>query len=352
MTGFIFAGLTSFIVSLILLPLIIGISQKKRFFDEPGRRRIHKKVTPSFGGIAIFVGFLTASIIWVEPGKRTELLILVSVIAIPFILGFLDDLLHLKPLMKILAQSLAATIIFFVLNVKLVSLYGLFTDSQFPIAVSFILTLFFTILFTNSFNLIDGIDGLAGTFSLSAIFFFGIWFSIAGSYHYALISFSFCGAILAFLFMNWEPSKIFMGDTGSLVIGMVLSILTIEFMNENHQLPPDSPIRFQSTLGAALCIIILPLVDTIRVIIVRVHKKVSPLTADKRHIHHALVRLGNSHRTAVSVLCVLHIVFISLALMLRDYPDKVMLPIVIGLAVSLCLLLDRLMHRHTFDKSR
>jgi UDP-GlcNAc:undecaprenyl-phosphate GlcNAc-1-phosphate transferase len=125
-----------------------------------------------------------------------------------------------------------------------------------------------------------------------------------------------------------------MGDTGSLVIGMVLSILTIEFMNENHQLPADSPIRFQSTLGAALCIIILPLVDTVRVIIIRVHKKVSPLTADKRHIHHALVRLGNSHRTAVSILCVLHIVFISLAIMLRDYADKVMLPIVIGLAIS------------------
>jgi UDP-N-acetylmuramyl pentapeptide phosphotransferase/UDP-N-acetylglucosamine-1-phosphate transferase len=352
MINFLFAALTSFIVSLILLPLIIGVSQKTKFFDEPGGRRIHKKVTPSFGGIAIFSGFVIASLSWEDQAKRAELLVLLLVIAIPFIIGFLDDLLHLKPLMKIAGQSIAATIIFFTLDVRLASLYGLITDYTFSLPVSFAITLIAIIVITNSFNLIDGIDGLAATFSLVAILFFGVWFSLAGAYHYALIAFSISGAILAFLLQNWEPSKIFMGDTGSLFIGMALSILTIEFLNENHQLPSGSVIKFQSGVGTAACIIILPLVDTVRVIILRLYKKVSPFTADKRHIHHVLVRLGMSHRMAVSILCILHLLFISGAIALRPYSDKVVLSLVIGCSVIFCLLLDRILYQHTFNKSR
>lgn len=352
MIAFIFAALTSFVVSLILLPVIIGISQKNKFFDAPGGRRIHTKVTPSFGGIAIFFGFVVASVAWVDEVKRTALFLLLSGISISFIIGFLDDLIHLKPMMKIVGQLVAATIIFFVLDVRLTSLYGLFGNETLPLPVSFFITLFAIIIVTNSFNLIDGIDGLAATFSLVAMSFFGIWFMMVGTYHYALIAFSMCGGILAFLFQNWEPSRIFMGDTGSLVIGMVLAILTIEFLNENHQLPVGSAIKFQSSLGAAACAIILPLVDTVRVIIIRIRKKVSPLAADKRHIHHALVRIGKSHRMAVSILCILHLFFISGAIALRQYSDKVVLPVVIGVAILLCLLLDRLIHRHTMEKAR
>jgi UDP-GlcNAc:undecaprenyl-phosphate/decaprenyl-phosphate GlcNAc-1-phosphate transferase len=127
MIAFIFAGLTSFIISLVLLPFIIRISKKRNFYDEPERRRIHKKVTPSFGGVAIFFGFAIASVIWEEPAKRTELFILLGVLFIPFVLGFLDDIIHLRPSMKILAQTAAATIVFFILKVKIVSLYGVFS---------------------------------------------------------------------------------------------------------------------------------------------------------------------------------------------------------------------------------
>ena len=347
MVASIFAALTSFFVSLILIPFIIKFSEKKNLFDTPGGRRIHTKVTPSLGGIAIFFGFISGSIAWTENSQITGLLILLAVLMIPFVIGFLDDLMHLKPWMKILGQSLAATLIFFILKVRILSFYGLFGDTLFSESIAFFFTLAAIILITNSFNLIDGIDGLAATFSLTVLIFFGIWFHFAKVYNYSLLCFALSGGILAFLFQNWEPSKIFMGDTGSLIIGMMLAILTIKFLNYNYALEPESPVKFQSSIGTAICIIIIPLVDTIRVIILRLAKGISPFTPDKRHIHHALVRLGNSHRLAVTILCLAHIFFISIAILLRDLDNAYVLAGTSLTAILLSLMLDRAFYRYT-----
>lgn len=344
----IFAALTSFFVSLLLLPIIISVSRKKNLFDSPGGRRIHKKVTPSLGGIAIFFGFVIGSIVWTESQDNKRLFEILCVIAIPFIIGFLDDLFHLKPLMKIISQALAATLIFFILDVRLTSFYGLFYGAAYPEFIGFFFTLFSVILITNSFNLIDGIDGLAATFALVVLMFLGTWFHFANDYHYSLLCFALSGGILAFLFMNWEPSKIFMGDTGSLIIGMMLSILSIEFLNINYSLPQNSEIKFESSVGTLIAILIIPLADTIRVVIVRLYKGVSPLTPDKRHVHHALIRLGNSHRFAVSILCLVHIFFISIAIGFRTYSNVFVISIVVFSAVFLCVILDRLILKHTF----
>jgi UDP-GlcNAc:undecaprenyl-phosphate/decaprenyl-phosphate GlcNAc-1-phosphate transferase len=337
----------SFAVALLLLPPIIRYSHKKKLVDLPGKRRIHKKITPSLGGITIFAGFITASILFIDVSKSPESFILLTILVIPFIIGLLDDLVHLKPVIKLLVQAITASLIFFLTDIRLSSLYSLFT-TDFPWILSYPLTIIAIIIITNSFNLIDGIDGLAGIFSATALAFFGTWFYLVNDINFAIIAFSLLGAVLAFLIFNWEPSRIFMGDIGSLVIGCVLSVLAIRFINENFQLQKEGLPKFTASVSTALCVLIIPLVDTVRIIIVRLRLGISPLTADKRHIHHTLVRLGLSHRKAVLILCTVHFFFIGLAILLHDLRDIYLLGIIIVCATALSTVLDRLFLKHTF----
>lgn len=302
------------------------------------------------GGIAIFLGLCVSSLVWVSNEDFRKVFTLLMVIAIPFIIGFLDDRIHLRPSRKIVGQFVAASLVYFILDVKITSLYGLFGEFLFPEWLSFLFTVITIILVTNSFNLIDGIDGLAGSFSITALLFFGIWFSQMNLDGFAIFSFALVGSVLAFLTKNWQPSKIFMGDTGSLVLGMSLTILAIVFLNQNAALPDFHNMKFNSGVGTVLCILIIPLVDTIRVVIIRVSRGISPLTADKRHIHHALVRIGKSHRFAVLLLFVVHIFFIVNALLLKAFSDWYVVASVTLFSTLLCLILDRVVARHTFAR--
>lgn len=348
----ILAFITAFLVSYAFLPFIIRFSKKKKIGARPGRRRIHKRITPSLGGAAIFLGFTFSCLIW---GFRTDaslVLFTLSILIIPFIIGLLDDLIHLKPSAKLIAQWITASLIFFILNVRLTSLYGLAGDAEFPVWLSYLLTVFTVIIITNSLNLIDGIDGLAATFSLIACLFFGTWFFFVAQYSFALLCLALAGGILAFLFQNWAPSNIFMGDTGSLVIGTLLSLIMIHFLNDNQALDNHHPAKFQSSIGTAICVMIVPLVDTARIIIVRLSKGISPFTADKRHIHHGLIRLGFTHQKAVYVLAVVHVTMIAMAILFRHANQFVILGLVVAVSVALCLWLDSELLRWVKDDKR
>ena len=240
-----------------------------------------------------------------------------------------------------IAQWITASLIFFILDIRLISFYGLLGDQNLPWGGSYLITLLAVIVITNSLNLIDGIDGLASVFSLIATLFFGTWFYFIANYQYAILCYALSGGILAFLFQNWEPSKIFMGDTGSLVIGTLLAILAIQFVNQNFKLENLNPYKFNSSIGTAICVLILPLVDTSRIIIIRLYKKISPLTADKRHIHHALVRLNFTHRQAVYILTIVHVSIISIALLMKKTPEWLLLGVIFVIVIALCILLDR-----------
>ena len=350
MVNFLLTALTSFVASFILIPFIIRFSKKKKLYDAPGKRRIHKKLKPSLGGAAIFAGFTFSSILWIHTDSWTTQYFLLPILIIPFILGLIDDLMHLRPIAKIIGQTVTATLVFFTLGVKVNSLYGLI-DFELPWVVSYLLTIFVVIFITNSFNLIDGIDGLAAVFSSTAIILFGLWFYFASDTVTATFCFSFTGAIIAFLLHNWEPSKIFMGDTGSLVIGTMLAVLTIQFLNTNASLPDNGIVKFQAPLAAVLCILIIPVIDTIRVVLIRLSKRISPFTADKRHIHHTLVRLGNTHRLAVLILCTVHIFFIGFTILLRSSNQFLALGFVILAATIFCFTLDFIFYRHILSKN-
>jgi UDP-GlcNAc:undecaprenyl-phosphate/decaprenyl-phosphate GlcNAc-1-phosphate transferase len=348
MVNTLFASVTAFFISLLLIPIIVRYARIKNLFVAPGHRRIHTKVTPSLGGIAIFIGFVLSLFVWLE--STTPPVTWGLVLLIPFVIGFLDDVFHLRPIVKIAGQAIAGTLIFWVLNVRVSSTYGLFGDTALPGAVSYLVTLFIIILITNSFNLIDGIDGLAATFSIVSFLFFGVWFQLANVDVYPFVCFAISGAIMGFLFQNWEPARIFMGDTGSLIIGMVLAIMTIEFLNHNNSLPPGNSVKFESSLGAALCILIIPALDTSRVVVLRLSKGISPFTADKRHVHHSLVRIGKSHRMAVSSLCLVHIFFIGLALSLQRAADWVILTAILVSGILFNLILNTMVANYSYTK--
>ena len=328
-------GGTAFLVTLLMFPVFIKFFKRRNFMDTPGGRKIHTVVTPSMGGLPIFLGFIISIIIWSPLEELREIKFVLSALGIMFIIGFRDDLINLKAFQKLLGQVAAALIIIAVCEIRFTSLYGLFGIYEIPNYLSYLISLFTIIVITNAFNLIDGIDGLAGSVGLVSSIFFGVWFYLAGMEAYSFVCFATLGALLAFLQFNWAPSKVFMGDTGSLLVGFFLSIITIKFISGNYVLDEGAPYKFGASIAPAVAVLIVPLYDTLRVFIKRMLRGKSPMHPDKTHLHHILLRLGCNHSQATSILATVNIIFVLLALVLKDFSDAIVLPVLLITALAL-----------------
>ncbi len=293
------------------------------------------------GGIAIFLGFFIASLIWVDIIHWKEIRFIMIALFMVFFIGVRDDLIPLRPFMKLLGQILTSGLLILLFDFRLKSFYGLLGIYDIPILMSYVITLFTIIVITNSFNLIDGLDGLAGTIASIALLTFGVSFFLVGDTIYSIISFCLLGAVIAFLFFNWEPSQIFMGDTGALVIGMMISILAIHFIEFHYNLPTDHPYKINACVSGAVCFILIPLADTLRVFILRITKKQSPFTPDKNHIHHYILRLGLSHSKSTIFLGSIQVCFIVSFLFLKDLNDNYLLLGILIFCTILSILLDK-----------
>lgn len=344
------ACVTSFLVAFLILPVIIKYSLQKNLLDAPGGRKIHKKVTPSLGGIAIFIGFMVAIFIWLNVNQWQSVRYTLASMFIIFLIGVRDDLVPFRAMHKLFGQ-LFAVAIFLISSIYIHSLYGFLGINQIPESVGYLITGFTIIIITNAFNLIDGLDGLAGGVGLVSLLAFGIWFYLVEDYVFSLFSFAMVGGILSFLVFNWEPSEIFMGDTGAMVIGMLLAVLSIQFMNANSSLELNHPAKFEASIATAGCFIIVPLCDTLRIVILRLSKGKSPFSPDKSHIHHAIIRLGFTHAQAASILAIVNIFYIILAVLFKGFGDNYLVFGVIALTTILSLFLDRLIIRKTNSKS-
>lgn len=343
------ACVTSFLVAFIILPLIIKYSYRKNLMDTPGGRKIHKKVTPSLGGIAIFLGFIIASFIWLDFEQWRDIRYVMASLLIVFLIGVRDDLVPFRALHKLFGQIIAVVIVLFS-SIQIQSLYGFVGITDIPLVVGYLISGFTIIVITNAFNLIDGLDGLAGGVGLVSLLAFGAWFYWVGDHVFSLFSFAMAGGILAFLIYNWEPSEIFMGDTGAMVIGMLLSVLALRFISLNHALAVDHPAKFAAGIASASCFVIVPLCDTLRIIIIRLSKGKSPFEPDKSHIHHAIMRLGLTHARTATILAAVNVAYIAVAFAFRDYNDNYMILGVIIFSVVLSFILDRLILKRLSNK--
>jgi UDP-N-acetylmuramyl pentapeptide phosphotransferase/UDP-N-acetylglucosamine-1-phosphate transferase len=301
------------------IPPVITVSFQKRLFDNPSEsRKIHKRIIPNFGGIAIFTGFLFTCSLFIPTSLLPEANILMGAGLILFMTGLKDDIVGLSPLVKFIAQFTSAFIIAMVANLRIVDLHGIMGVNVMPYYASITLTVFFIVGIVNAFNLIDGIDGLAGSLGVIFSLLYAYMFYRAGAMGWSYLSLSLTGALIGFLFFNVTPARIFMGDSGSLMLGFVAAVLSIKFMGlgANSDIMIGS-IHITAVAGLVVAILIIPIFDTLRVFTLRILRNTSPFTADSNHLHHRLLFLGLSHVQATLVLSVTNVLFIVMALSLQ-----------------------------------
>ncbi len=339
--------ITSLLVVAFAIPPIITVSFRKRLFDDPNEsRKIHKRIIPNFGGVAIFTGFLFSCSIFIPSQLLPEANVLMGAGLVLFMIGLKDDIIGLGPGIKFVAQFVSACIVSMIANIRIVDLHGIFGIYDMPYYPSVILTVFFIVGIVNAFNLIDGIDGLAGSIGLILCVVFGVLFYKSGDLGWAYLATSLAGALLGFLFFNITPARIFMGDSGSLLLGFVSAVLSIKFMSVSlTENVIAGPFRITSGLGLVSAILIIPVFDTLRVFTLRIMRGTSPFTADSNHIHHRLLFLGLSHVQAALVLASVNVVFIVVALSLQNIGDAQLVSLVLLLMLSLNGILSLFINR-------
>jgi len=348
MYDIILSFITAFALTYLAIPSIINIAHKKNLVDEPGERRSHTISTPSLGGIGIFVGMIFSIILWTPFNFFGDLQYILCAFIIIFLIGAKDDIDPISPAKKLLGQLFAAAILVFIANVKLTSLYGILGVYEIPPIWSGILSMFTILVIINAFNLIDGINGLSGSLGTLISITLGTWFFMIDRIEIAIVAFALAGSTIAFLKYNFTPAKIFMGDTGALLLGTVCSILAILFIELHNEVDiMGSPYAFKAAPSVAIGILILPLFDTLRVFITRIIKGKSPFFPDRRHIHHLLIDSGLTHMQATGTLVLVNLMFIFIVVKLQGIGTLNLLILIMGIASILFSILYFISHNKT-----
>lgn len=310
------ASVVSLLFSLLAIPGVIALSHKLNLVDKPNARKVHQKPVSRLGGIAIFFGALTGIAISREGMEVIRIWpVLFSSVGLLFLVGVRDDIKEMSAKVRFIIQiclavSLAAT------GIRLTSLYGMLGIHQLGIVWQYSITVLIIVGTTNAFNLIDGVDGLAGGLALIGLMVLaGLAYRLK-LYPLVILLTAFAASLLGFLKNNISPAKIFMGDGGSLVLGFLLSavgILLIEKANASQGL-----IRPSKAAILVTAILVIPVFDTFRVFASRIRKGISPFKADKTHIHHLFLIAGLNHRKTSVALYSFEVILILLALFLSN----------------------------------
>jgi UDP-GlcNAc:undecaprenyl-phosphate GlcNAc-1-phosphate transferase len=316
--AFILSLITSFVISLMMLPTLIRIATEKNIFDEPGERKLHTNRTPLLGGVAIFAGTMISFMFWSANYFEIKQLFILTSLLVLFAAGFIDDLQPMRPVFKLFLQIVATFITVLFAGITIQGLHGLGGIHVLPGILPFVTSAFFILIMVNAFNFIDGVDGLASIVGIITSTLFGILFLSVNDGFSALLAFSLCGSLIAFLIYNFPRAKIFMGDTGTLVTGFILSLLAIRLTEITRNSPSFFPwLNYQSAPVFVLSALIIPIVDFVRVTMMRLVKGHSPVRADKNHIHHMLISLGLNSRQTTILLITVNLFFILAAWLFR-----------------------------------
>lgn len=330
--------ISAFVVTLICIPPIMALINRFRLYDMPSARKLHASPIPTMGGIAILGGMIMSLLLWFPFSNQLAQVCFFFSIAVLFGLGILDDLKDLPAQYKFIIQfGLAALVA--ISGIRITSFAGLFGLYELPVAAQYTFTIIAIVGITNAFNLIDGIDGLAGGIGFMSLVMLGFFLTMSGDSNTALIAFALAGGILAFLYFNFNPAKIFMGDTGSLVLGFVTAVLCVRLLQVNELVAdpvlPHAPVF-------VLGIVLIPVFDTLRVFATRMWKGRSPFAADKTHIHHLLTNQGFTHGFAAKLICFLHGIILMEAYWLRWLKQELILVILFAFMLLTTVLLKKM----------
>jgi len=295
-------------ITAVVTPAWIAVCKKYHLFDNPDDRKHHIVSTPSMGGLSIVAGIFISFFIFSDGDAFLKLKFIFGASLLLFFTGIFDDLLNMRPQKKFIMQVIAAILVV-AGGTRLTNLYGLMGIYEIPIWFQYPITLLVIVLFTNAFNFIDGIDGLAGSIGLMSTAIFGYLFFKYGQIDFALLCFCLTGSLIGFLFYNFHPAKVFMGDTGSLVIGFLLISFAINLLKLNYVSRGDLLAISPSFVFAVLFI---PVYDLARVSIIRLLNRESIFKADRNHIHHMILRNGFGHGWTSLILTAFNIFIIIL----------------------------------------
>lgn len=280
----------SFIVSYLVIPRIISIVRIKNLMDKPNQRSSHKEKTPTMGGVAFFASLLS-SLYFLQVYDSHKLgLSLVIGLLILFYIGIKDDLVGVSPRTKIIGQMLSFIFVMDSDELSITSLNGFLGFYELPLWISYFLGIFIIISIVNAYNLIDGINGSASMVGIMIFSIFSYIFYQTEDYYFVLLSISSIGCLTAFLRYNIsKKNSIFMGDTGSLLIGFVIGVCTLRFLNLPIERLSMANINYYNKFVLVFIILYIPFVDTMRVFLIRILKHRSPFFADRNHIHHIMI---------------------------------------------------------------
>ncbi|WP_425390063.1 MraY family glycosyltransferase [Ekhidna sp.] len=331
---------TSFLVTLTLMPVVIRVFRSIDLLDRPDKRKVHSISTPSLGGIAIFAGILMAVLMAISMNDLASEKYFLGGAILIFLLGVRDDLSSLLAHHKLVVQIFSALLVVYFGGIKIEGLHGLFGIENFPWVLDELFTVFVIVVMTNAFNLIDGIDGLAGSIALVISAFLG-WAAMQSGYYVdAAFAFTIVGASLGFLLYNWYPSKVFMGDTGSMVFGFMLTILMVKFLAV-----PVPPSVIEAPVATSLALFVLPVYDTLRVMIIRLVSGKPPLAPDRNHIHHVLLKFGFNHASSTLMLVGYNICVVTMAVIFQSIGELWLMLIMTSVTIFIGAVLDRKLTR-------
>ncbi|MBQ9603146.1 MAG: undecaprenyl/decaprenyl-phosphate alpha-N-acetylglucosaminyl 1-phosphate transferase [Paludibacteraceae bacterium] len=337
-------GLLSFILGALFMPVVIRVAKTKGFVVRPNKRMSHNGEVPNIGGLNICFAFMLTYLLCTPIEQNPFFLIGLFLI---MVVGFTDDVLVLRPSAKLLGETLAGIALIGFADIRITHLHGLFGIAEIGIIPSYILSLGILLTIINAINLIDGIDGLASGLGILYCLFFAIYFGLAGETVWSNMAICMIGVLAVFFLFNvfGKRDKIFMGDSGSLLLGYLITAFVFRFCEINaYHLVPEA-LHMTAAPAVAVCVLTIPLFDAIRVSLTRIKQRRPLLEPDKNHIHHLLLRTGLNHIQTTCVLLSASIVFIGLGILGRNWNNWLLLSADFGLATILTLLLWRVINR-------
>lgn len=283
-------------------PKIVEIALAKDIVDKPGARKLQRKPIPVLGGVAIFFGIVVGMGCVSEIVNTKSLLIVVMAAIIMLYTGTIDDILHLTPTSRLLIEIVVGLLLIFVGGYCLDDFHGLWGIEQIPGWLAVPLTIVASVGIINAINLIDGVNGLSSGFCIMASAMFGTLFYLSGDITMTVLAAVSAGALIPFFFHNvfGKTSKMFIGDGGTLVMGIIMSVFVIETLRHNS----PSASYVDPNIGLipfSLAALAVPVFDTLRVMLTRILRGTSPFHSDKTHIHHVFIDLGCSHITTTLI---------------------------------------------------
>lgn len=342
-------GLVSFVLGLIGMPLVVRMAKAKGFVVRPNKRMSHTGEVPNIGGLNICFSFMLTYLLFEYNQLNQSQFFLVGLFAIMAV-GFIDDVLILTPLAKLLGEALAGIALIGFADLRITHLHSLFGITEIGIIPSYLLSLFVLVAIINAVNLIDGIDGLASGLGILYCLFFAVYFGLAGDVSWSVLGICMVGSLAVFFIYNvfGHREKIFMGDSGSLLLGYLLTAFVFHFceINAYHVVPET--LHMNAAPAVAICVLTVPIFDTMRVILTRIKQHRSPFNPDKNHIHHLLLRTGLNHIQTTCVLLSVSLIFIGWGILGRNWNMWVLVISDFALATVMTLILWRIINKKLY----